>query len=210
VLAAVIAAGFIGLVSGIPYVGARLDLNDANTDLATARVEFESASAAFEKLSDTELRLEYVEAFRSTEPAWPSALSVTFSTMPVGSKIRELNATLIEGELRVRASAELTGGSYSDLTKWLDKLRATANVSAAWSESFSNREGRAIFDVTFTIPPVTAVEGETSAEVPESGTPNETTSSAGSTDQPMADQSTTGTETMSTDAGNTSEGGTTR
>jgi hypothetical protein len=166
VLAGVVAAGFIGLVAGIPYVGARLDLNDAKADLASATVEFEGASAAYQKLADTEDRLGYIDAFRAAEPAWPSALSVTFSTMPVGAKIRELNTTLIAGELRVRASAELPGGSYADLTKWLEKLRATANVSAAWSESFSNREGRAIFDVTFTIPPVSAVDGETTAPIP--------------------------------------------
>lgn len=183
VLGAVLAAGFIGLVAGIPYVGARLDLNDAKNDMTIARNEFDGAATSYQKLADTETRVDIVTEFRRNEPAWPSALSVTFSTMPVGSKIRDLNASLVDGEIRVRASAELANGSYADLTKWLEKLRATSNVSAAWSESFSNRDGRAVFDVTFTIPPTNAVAGEAApAAAPVGTTP---------TEQPVADSTQT-------------------
>jgi hypothetical protein len=151
-LSAFVAAGFIGIVSGIPYIAARLDLRDAKASFAVAQTEFDATATAFTKLTDTENRVSLTETFRTSQPSWSAALSVTYSTMPVGSRIRDLNASLVDGEIQVRTSADLPGGSYADLTRWLEKLRGTANVSAAWAGSFSNRDGRAVFDLTFTIP----------------------------------------------------------
>ena len=168
VLSAAVGAGVIALVGGIPYLSSQLNLRDARADLISAQSDFSQSSAGYIKLQDTKNRLSASESVLSIQPTWSGALSVTFATMPLRAEIRDLSAVVIDGQIRVRTTAELNGGSYADLSNWLMKLRSTANITAAWSESFSNRDGKAVFEVSFNLAKPEAI-AETNSETTNSG-----------------------------------------
>ena len=146
-----IGIGIVSLVGGIPYISSQLALREAKTDLAAAQESFASASVGYNKISDSKLRIGAAEQIRSTQPGWSQILSVTFGTIPNGATVRDLSASVINGDIQVSVTAERKGGSYNDLTRWLEKLRANAGVTAAWSESFSDRDGRAVFELSYTL-----------------------------------------------------------
>jgi len=186
ILTAAVGAGVVALVGGIPYLTSQLSLRDARSDLASAQADFSRSSAGYLKLQDTRNRLDAAESVIAVQPVWSGALSVTFSTMPLRAQIRDLSAVVIDGQIRVRTTAELNGGSYADLSNWLEKLRGTANVTAAWSESFSDRDGRAVFEVSFNLAKPEAV-----AETNSTADSDNTTTATASTDSPAAENSTT-------------------
>jgi len=176
VLTAAVGAGVIALVGGIPYLSSQLSLRDARADLVSAQSDFNQSSTGYIKLQDTKNRLNASESVLSVQPFWSGALSVTFATMPLRAEIRDLSAVVIDGQIRVRTTAELNGGSYADLSNWLEKLRGTANITAAWSESFSDRDGRAVFEVSFNLakPEAVTEPNPAIAEDNETGTSDKT------------------------------------
>ena len=182
ILTAAVATGIIALVGGIPYLTSQLSLRDARADLASAQADFSRSSAGFMKLQDTKSRNEAADSVVANQPAWQDALSVTFSTMPLRAQIRDLSAVVINGEIRVRTTAELGGGSYADLTRWLDKLRTTTNVTAAWSESFSDRDGRAVFELSYNLAKPQTIT-ESNATQPLSGSDATQSDQSGDTGQ---------------------------
>lgn len=159
-LTGAIGIGIVSLIGGIPYVSSQLALREARADLTSAQEQFASAAPGYNKLQDTKIRVAAAEQIRSGQPDWSESLSITFATMPNNAELRDLTASLVNSNLQIAVTVELPNGKYEDLTRWLDKLRATPNVSAAWSESFSDRDSGAVFEVSFTILRETPIQSE--------------------------------------------------
>jgi hypothetical protein len=163
ILTGAVAAGIVSLIGGIPYITAQLNLRDARADLASAQEGFSQSAAGYAKLQDTRARNDAAEQILGAQPDWADALSLTFATMPLRAQVQDLSASSVLDTLQVRTTVSLPGGSYADLTRWLESLRNTSNVVAAWSDSFTDRDGRATFQVTFTLAKPVAVEAANSS-----------------------------------------------
>lgn len=145
---AALAAG-LGAVFVAPMLDERKAEQSALADLEYEQRQFAAVAAVYHQTEDLRIRSEIVEAARTAEPYWPAVVSLGFGTAPQAAVINAFNATAVGTSVSVVLSAELADDSYRELTGWLSRLRAATGTSQVWSSSFSRKEGKVVFNISF-------------------------------------------------------------
>lgn len=146
VLAVSVMAG--ALFVGRPVYNGWSAKRDADRELSSAQQEFDSVAAVYAQTVDLDARVAVITAARTGEPDWAGIYDDLLDSLPRGAELAQLSTGLDEGVVSVTLSVYVPGGTYADLTAWLDALAALAGSLEAWSTGFSQEETGSSFVVT--------------------------------------------------------------
>lgn len=137
--------GYNALPSGTAYLernslrserDAIQNILNKESDLITQVTTYRTRSALISDIKESELN-----------PSIP--LRVIKETTPSNTMILQVTSSIDDsGNLILIVSADKMQGSYNDLSRWLSDLRRDEAVISAWSNSFTNRSGKASYQLT--------------------------------------------------------------
>jgi hypothetical protein len=158
IVAAAAAATALFATTVVPITTAYVDRRSAATELASAQNRFSPVADAYDQLSRTYLREDAITAVSVDDQQWSDVVRVALDLAPQvtvtqfsSSRARNDQGVTV---VLVTINAEKIGGSYDDLTKWLDDLRRTSGITKAWSSSYTNRNEKASYQLSFEIDPL--------------------------------------------------------
>jgi hypothetical protein len=100
---------------------------------------------------------EFYKNIKCTQPDWKESLAIVFSaakelvdTRNKNLIINEVKVGLSDSNLKITYTSELVNGNSDDLTIMLKFLRGLDGVESAWSDSFTFRDGKASYNISFT------------------------------------------------------------
>lgn len=120
----------------------------ADTRLAAIRSEFDTKADLYHQGMDLRARQEIVDRETAETPAWSVAYRLLLGSVPPSALLDQITATADSTHVTATITATIKGGTYADLTNWLNELNNTPGVSQAWSTSFSTRDNTAVFSVS--------------------------------------------------------------
>lgn len=145
---AIVILSFLGMLV-VPTAIAWFDKMSVQNQLTDARADFDKVSTVWEEISTIDSRRSAALTAINGEIDYATAIRAVIGTQPAGYTLSQVAITKNEtGEIVAVVSANKTGGSYRDLTRWLTTLRSRTDVVQAWSSAFSDREGMTSFQMT--------------------------------------------------------------
>lgn len=146
--AAIVLISFLGMLV-VPTASAWLTKSNTQNQLTDARAEFAKVATVWEQISTIDSRRDAALSAISGEIDYATAIRAVVGTQPAGYTLSQVAVAKNEsGEIVAVVSANKSGGSYRDLTRWLTTLRSRTDVVQAWSSAFSDREGMTSFQMT--------------------------------------------------------------
>jgi len=146
---ALLVAGFLGLTVVKPFVDGWRSSRRAAIELAEAEAMFAEKAQWYYQKVDIDARQAIVDQARTAEPYWAQVYRVLFASVPAGSKLSQISATVAGDSVLATVSLTLTTDTYEDLVLWMDRLEDVEGVDRVWSSGFSvNDEGVASFDIS--------------------------------------------------------------
>ena len=161
-LASGVAVAALGLLVVKPIYEGWSTARVADRELAATQADFDEKADRYHQSVDLNVRTQVLDDALDAQPAWGDVYRLVLASLPTGTDIDQVSATVDGDEVTATVSVTLRGGSYADLTRWLSTLQTTDGVVQAWSTGFSQREDVASFVVALrleagdsSIPPVT-------------------------------------------------------
>ena len=133
----------------IPTVAALIGRASATHERDVAREQFSTVSTVWDQIAVNDKRTSVITTATQNEIDYAAVLRAVTNTAPAGYRIGQISANTDEnGMVRASLSVTSSGGTYEDLTRWLERLRTNKQLSEAWSTSFSDREGVVSYQLT--------------------------------------------------------------
>lgn len=132
----------------VPTTVAFIERGSARNTNTELNEQFAGYEQQYETVVEYRNRNSVVTEARGIELLWSNPLRMLLITAPDGVALTQVSATNDPGAgATLAVGAERPGGRYSDLTTWLETLRVQPGVKSAWATSFSNRGGKASFQI---------------------------------------------------------------
>jgi len=147
-----IGAGALGLITLLPYIFENNKLKSLNEILKREEIEFESLSDAFSIHNNIERKKELYNTLKCSQPDWKETLGIVYSAIEKTGKsviLNEVKTAISDNSLKVTFTSELNNGNSDDLTVMLKSLKEINGVESAWSDSFTFRDGKANYNISF-------------------------------------------------------------
>jgi len=164
IAAAVVVLGGLLVTVARPIYAGWTASRDAEVALDAALAEFESKADAYHRGVDARMRTEVLDTARAAEPDWPTVYRTLLASAPIGASLSQLSATGENSVVSVSMSVSVRGGSYEELVRWLERLRAIPGVREAWSSGFSQQNDITSFVVSLLFDESLTVGVDVSAE----------------------------------------------
>lgn len=183
-IAATLLLGAVTAVSVLPTLTAFVEKAATQRHLDDLTKDFAPQAALFTKLQELTGRSTVIDANAAGDLQW-SAVARTALTPPGNIAVIQFTASNGTDEngtpaVVVSVSAELDGGDYADLTAWLEQLQSTEGIRRAWSSTFTNRDGKATFQVSFEMDPSLLGEPRTAEILVKTAVPDPVQPASGS------------------------------
>lgn len=180
--AAAAAATALFATTIVPITTAYIDRQSAAADLSVAQGNFLPVADAYEKLARSYLREDAIIAVSIDDQQWSDVVRIALDLAPQVN-ITQFSSSRARNDqgvtvVLVTINAEKIRGNYNDLTIWLDDLRRTNGITKAWSSSYTNRNEKASYQLSFEIDPTTlGIPRDNASIIPSNKTTDETSSS---------------------------------
>lgn len=195
-----VAAAIIGFTV-VPTAAAYLENRAARSDREKLSQQFAAYEQQYESVIEYRTRNAIALDARENELLWSRTLSMLLTTAPSGVVLSQVGASSdpIAGP-SVAVTAERVGGVYADLTTWLEILRVQPDVLSAWATSFSNRGGKASYQLFIQLDPsllrrgpdaVTSTETNPASTTSAQGTATPTAPTTTESTTPLTDEPST-------------------
>lgn len=152
-----LAIGAVALVTILPYIFEKSKLNELESNLKSSQNSFNSLGDMFAIHNNINRKSEFYKNIKCTQPDWKESLAIVFSaakelvdTRNKNLIINEVKVGLSDSNLKITYTSELVNGNSDDLTIMLKFLRGLEGVESAWSDSFTFRDGKASYNISFT------------------------------------------------------------
>jgi hypothetical protein len=137
---------------GFPFATGFLEARSADAQLAQAKAAAAPLAGVYHQTVDLAARRDIVETATAAEPSWSQAVRTVYATAPEGAQVTRMTASDENGSVMVAVEALLPGGTYEDLSAWLDRLVTERGVLNAFSSGFSVSGGTAAYQLSFVLP----------------------------------------------------------
>ena len=153
-----LAVGALVLVTVLPYFFEKNKLTGLEKDLKTYQTSLVSLDKYYSIYEDTMRKDLIYKDIYCKQPDWDYTLLIVYYIQEELKKstiknlvLNEIKIGELEKDLKVTFVSELKDGNSQDLTNMLSFLRGVTGVDAAWSDSFTFRDGKANYNMSFTL-----------------------------------------------------------
>lgn len=151
-----ITIGAVALATILPFIFENSKLKELEKNIKQSQSEFTSLSESFDIYLDIERKKALYKELKCDQPDWKETLAIVFTAIEEvradsgkNVTVNEVKTGISDDSLKITFTSELVNGDSDDLTTMLRKLREITGVESAWSDSFTYRDGKANYSISF-------------------------------------------------------------